>query len=298
MKINKLLFFLGISLIWSCGDTAGKKMTESGYEYQIYSDKAGDIAQPGQYVYFNLDILNDQDSVLQTYRNNPQIPVVQIPLEGDVAPGPANPIMDVLAMCSVGDSAGMFLPKDSIPQLPPQFAGYPFFEYRVSVVDILNEEEYKTKIEAEQKKAQEAAVILQAREADVAEMIKSTINKYNKNQLGDDLKIIEGDLKYVLHEEGTGPQIENGKVVLAQYYGAKLDGEEFDNSFKRGRGYPFTVGNRAVIAGWDVGFTALREGSKATLFIPAEMAYGEAGSPPNIAPNTDLVFYVEIEQVQ
>jgi len=298
MKFSKLIFFLGVSLIWSCGDTASKKMTKNGYEYQIYSDESGDKAQPGQYVYFDLDILNDQDSVLQTYRNNPQVPVVQIPLEGAVTPGPANPLMDLLAMCSVGDSAGMFLPKDSLPQLPTQFEGFPFFEYRVTVVDILDEDEYKAKVEKEQKIAQESAVILQAREADVAEMIKSTIDKYNNNQLGNDLKVIEGDLKYVLHEEGTGPQIEKGKVVLAQYYGAKLDGEEFDNSFKRGRGFPFTVGTGSVIPGWDTGFTALREGSKATLFIPAELAYGEAGSPPNIGPNADLVFYVEIDQVQ
>jgi len=274
-------------------------MTSSGYEYKIYNDKAGEVAQPGQYVYFNLDILNDQDSVLQTYRNQGQIPVVQVPIETDAAPpGPANPIMDVLALCSVGDSAGMFLPIDSIPQLPPQFAGYPFFEYRVAVVDILDEEAYQEKVAAEQKIAQEAAVILQAREGEVAEMIKSTIDKYNTNQLGNDLKVIEGDLKYVLHEEGTGPQVEPGKVILAQYYGAKLDGEEFDNSFKRGRGFPFTVGNGAVIKGWDLGFPALRQGSKATLFIPAELAYGEMGSPPNIGPNADLVFYVEVEQVQ
>jgi len=38
----------------------------------------------------------------------------------------------------------------------------------------------------------------------------------------------------------------------------------------------------------------LNPGSKAYLFIPSELGYGEMGSPPKIKPNSELVFYVEL----
>jgi len=51
-----------------------------------------------------------------------------------------------------------------------------------------------------------------------------------------------------------------------------------------------------VIPGWDEGLLLLNKGSKATLFIPASLAYGAAGSPPVIPENADLIFYVELEK--
>jgi FKBP-type peptidyl-prolyl cis-trans isomerase len=52
-----------------------------------------------------------------------------------------------------------------------------------------------------------------------------------------------------------------------------------------------------VIPGWDEGVALLNEGSKATLFIPYALAYGEAGSPPVIPAKSDLVFYIEVNKV-
>lgn len=285
-------------LLWSCGGGSSAKMTNTGYEYTFYNDASSAVAQPGQYVYYYLDILNDRDSLLQTNRKNPQRSVTMIPLGEDTAGAPPNPIMDVMMLSSVGDSIGLILPKDSIPNLPPQFSDIKHIEYKIVVTEIVDEEVYKQRVDEERAAAQVIAEKLQAREGEVAELVTSTIKKYNSGSLKNDLKTIEGDLKYLIIEEGTGPVAENGTVALAQYYGSKLDGESFDNSFKRGRGYPVNVGGGGVIQGWDKTFPYLKEGDKAFIFIPSDLGYGAMGSPPNIGPNEDLVFYVEIENVQ
>lgn len=294
-----LALLIPISIfIMSCDSQSPSQMTNTGYEYKVYHDASGAIARPGQYVYYFLDVLNDRDSLLQTNRKNPSRAVTMIPLTEDTAGAPLNPIMDVMMMSSVGDSIGLILPKDSIPNLPPQFSNITHIEYKIVVQEIVDEAIYKDRVEKERAEAQILAEQLKEREGDVAELVTSTIKKFNDGSLKNDLKTVEGDLQYLIIEEGTGALAENGTVALAQYYGSKLNGESFDNSFKRGRGFPVNVGAGGVIPGWDKTFPFLKEGDKAFIFIPSDLGYGEMGSPPNIGPNEDLVFYVEIENVQ
>ena len=59
----------------------------------------------------------------------------------------------------------------------------------------------------------------------------------------------------------------------------------------------FPQGARRVIAGWDLGFEGMRVGGKRRLFIPFQLAYGEAGRPPLIPPKSELIFDVELMAV-
>ncbi len=282
----------------SCQDSGGaRKMTPSGYEYTFYEDKAGETAKVGDYIYYFMDILDDKDSLLQTSRKNPQQPITTIPPEDDPTQQ-RNPIMDVMTTASVGDSIGLFLPKDSIPNLPPQFSDVAYIEYRLVVQEIVDEATFKERMDAEQAAAQEKAAALKGREAEVASITKNAIRRFNNGELDSELKTVEGDLRFYVVEQGDGPLAVNGSVAEVQYYGCTMDGEEFDNSFKRGRGFPLNVGSGGVIQGWDRTFPMLNEGSKVVVFIPADLAYGEMGSPPNIGPNADLAFYIEVENVQ
>ena len=52
------------------------------------------------------------------------------------------------------------------------------------------------------------------------------------------------------------------------------------------------------LTGWDVGVEGMREGGKRTLNIPANMAYGHRGAPPDIPPNAKLTFTVELVKVK
>jgi FKBP-type peptidyl-prolyl cis-trans isomerase FklB len=82
--------------------------------------------------------------------------------------------------------------------------------------------------------------------------------------------------------------------VTVHYRGTLLDGTEFDSSYSRGQ--PATFGVGGVIKGWQEALVMMRPGSKWELFIPPDLAYGDA-SPPTIPPGSLLRFEVELLSV-
>ncbi len=102
-------------------------------------------------------------------------------------------------------------------------------------------------------------------------------------------------VKYYVKESGDGKRVEDGSLVRVKYRGYFEDGEEFDRS--DGEHFEFLVGEGMVIKGWDLVFRYLREGDKATLWIPFELAYGEYGRG-SIPPNTNIMFDIEILEVK
>ena len=59
------------------------------------------------------------------------------------------------------------------------------------------------------------------------------------------------------------------------------DGTIFDKSIS-GPGFEFTLGKGEVIKGWDFGLKGMKVGGKRRLVVPAKLAYGKTGSPPDI----------------
>jgi FKBP-type peptidyl-prolyl cis-trans isomerase len=100
-------------------------------------------------------------------------------------------------------------------------------------------------------------------------------------------------LRYIDIAEGTGVAAAAGKRFTVHYTGWLKDGAKFDSSVDRNEPLDFVQGRRQVIAGWDVGFEGMKVGGKRRLFIPYQLAYGEAGSGP-IPPKAELIFDVEL----
>jgi peptidylprolyl isomerase len=93
--------------------------------------------------------------------------------------------------------------------------------------------------------------------------------------------------------EGAGAEAKAGDEVTVQYVGVGYDSkEEFDSSWSRGE--PSTFDLDEVIPGWNQGIAGMKVGGRRELTIPANLAYGPAGSPPVIGPNETLIFVVDL----
>jgi peptidylprolyl isomerase len=99
-------------------------------------------------------------------------------------------------------------------------------------------------------------------------------------------------------EEGDGATAAAGDQLSVKYVGVLFDGgTEFDSNFDTGQPFEFALGSGQVIPGWDEGLVGMKEGGRRQLTIPAELAYGAQGQPPDIPPNAALVFVIDLESV-
>jgi FKBP-type peptidyl-prolyl cis-trans isomerase len=105
-------------------------------------------------------------------------------------------------------------------------------------------------------------------------------------------------LKYVDLRVGDGPSPQVGQRLSVHYKGMLVNGKEFENSYDTGRPYQFEIGRGTVIKGWDEGILTMKLGGKRKLTIPPALAYGARGSPPNIPPNSTLIFEVELVDIK
>ena len=111
----------------------------------------------------------------------------------------------------------------------------------------------------------------------------------NKDKPG--VHVTESGLQYRVERAGNGAKPTASDIVRVHYRGTLMDGTEFDSSY--GRGQPAEFGLAQVIPGWSEGVALMPVGSKYTFWIPAQLAYGEAGGGP-IPPNAMLTFEVEL----
>lgn len=123
-------------------------------------------------------------------------------------------------------------------------------------------------------------------------------------------------LQYTITKKGVGSKPADGSTVYIHYAGYFEDGSLFDSSyteiakqygkFDQNRAdqngyapFPFQYGNKTgLIPGFLEGVHLLSFGDKITLFIPANLGYGEKGAGNVIPPNTNLIFELEILESQ
>lgn len=149
---------------------------------------------------------------------------------------------------------------------------------------ILND--YFATLEAES--AAEEAEIGAAMKKDGEEFLAANAKKQG-------VVVLPSGLQYKVLREGNDVMPGPADRVRCHYEGKFTNGQVFDSSYKRGE--PAVFGVNQVIAGWTEALQLMGEGAEWELYIPYNLAYGEAGAHGAIPPYAALIFKVQLLKV-
>lgn len=277
---------------FGCGD--GYKTTDDGLQYKIHTDAEGAPGQIGDMVSLRMKVYNAKDSLLEdgfTYPTPIEFVLQQATFKGGIEEG--------LLLLSKGDSATFKVPVDSMfneakgRERPKFLEKGSLMSFIIKIVDVVPNKEFK-------KKRIDFAKTQLNRVMQMPSAVKQGLTDdkilqeyFTKNKITP-LKSDFG-LYYTIETLGTGKQVVAGDSTTLHYTGTLLvTGKEFDSSKKHGKPFTFNVGLGEVIPGWDLGIALFKVGTKAKLYIPSTLAYGDKQAGPDITPNSILIFDVEV----
>jgi FKBP-type peptidyl-prolyl cis-trans isomerase len=306
-KVNSFILSAGLLLIASVGMVACKKTqtTSDGIEY-TYIKEGDKKPNNGEFVVYHFTAKNGNDSTFISSYDQPTPAYLQYNDSIEQKSG----IDEIFLNLKSGDSIVINSTAAKVfgaEGLPPFLTNDEEVTISIGVVDVLEEQVFQDYFNDladahQQKQSEEAVVQLQ-------EDVKIIEDYIAENNL--DATKTESGLFYVIEEEGSGPEVDQGDTVSVNYTGYVLNGTVFDTSlesvarendtFTEGRPYEpieVQVGMGRVIPGWDEGLQYLKEGSKAKLIIPSTLAYGPQQASEVIKANSVLIFDLEVTDVQ
>jgi len=117
-------------------------------------------------------------------------------------------------------------------------------------------------------------------------------------------------LEYMDIEEGSGRTAGLEDRVLLHWVGwlaggtfleSTRDAADENSDLPRSAGMDeprkTDLSDPAVIAGWRLGITGMKEGGRRRLIIPSDLAYGPRGKPPSIPPYSTLIYDIELVRI-
>ena len=132
-----------------------------------------------------------------------------------------------------------------------------------------------------------------AEQAEIAEAMKKEGEEFLAENAGKPgVVTLKSGLQYKVLKAGSGRKPGRTDKVRCNYEGSFVNGMVFDSSYNRGE--PAVFGVNQVIAGWTEALQLMAEGSEWELYIPYNLAYGEAGAHGAIPPCAALIFKVEL----
>ena len=242
-----------------------------------HDDSAAKLKE-GDIITFDLVIKNAADSTIKDSRKEGK------PLQDLVPPAAAagafkGSFENGLRLLSVGDSATIFVPVDSL-----------FKDANQQVPPFL-------------KRGTDVRFIVKIKKAQSRADFEKDMSKLAAEQTGKDVKLIEAFVagsgkKFIKTSTGLYASISNpgagegpqmGESWEVNYIGTFLDGKEFD----KGAGVAMPpVGQ--LVPGFNEALMLLKKGGKGTFVIPSALGYGAQGAAPRIPSNAILVFELEV----
>ncbi len=284
-----LIVFIG-GIVASCGQATYKK-TPGGMPYKIIS-----TSNDTQKV-FDGNIIKVQftrtfnDSVEFTTTNS--LPVY-IPVTGQSVP---YDLSEIWTKFKKGDSVIATQMMDTFIKRNPQHPDFVSGKYKkgdkigikMKILDVFTSDSLARVDEEEMNKAWAIKEVEL-----VANYIKENKINAQKTETGVFIETIEA---------GTGNPIVEGNYVSLSYTGKTFGGFKFDSNTDSTFGHleplRFTVGNREMIKGVDLGVLNLKKGAHVNIYIPSLLGYGSQPNPQSgIKPYEHLVFDVVVLDIK
>ncbi len=284
--MKQIYLFVTIIILFSaCSrDSEGYYTAENGLKYQYLKENPqGEKPKIGDYVEIKMAYANSSDSVLFNTKELGGSIKMQIR-----KPKYKTSYNEALQMLRTGERALFKIRADSFylktrrEKIPEFVKKDEYLTFDIELLKILSKEE----VQKEQK------LLDEQRKKDEDKLLDYYLQENNIST-----KPLISGLYYIETRKGTGKPSKAGSILTVHYKGKFLSGEIFDSSYKRNQPFSFTLGNGDVIAGWEEGFSKMKEGGKATFIIPSYLAYGKKGYGKIIAPYTTLIFEVELLKV-
>ena len=291
MKLFKNLFFIVFTLFITYSCVEKEKVLDNGTKLKYFKHGDGEAIDNGQIVMLNLQYFDHEgNELLNKVGNDPVV------LLKDSSWKNNGIIYEVIDNLEKGDSVFFQITTEKFLENDPRLATTPdslkdkLLSFYCGVENVMDKDEFES-FQREQ-----------------YEKMQNKMNNNTEEQLIIDAKIIDqyladknieaintaSGLRYVISEEGSGPNAPVGSLVEVHYTGMLIDGTTFDSSLDRGEPFEFTLGQGQVIRGWDEGIGYFNKGAKGTLYIPSALGYGSNGAGGTIPPNSILIFDIEL----
>lgn len=112
-----------------------------------------------------------------------------------------------------------------------------------------------------------------------------------QNATKEGVVVTESGLQIQMINEGTGATPSESDKVLVNYKGTLIDGTQFDANDS----IEFNI--NGVVAGFREGLMNMKEGGKAIITMPSDLAYGDRGAGQNIPGGSTLQFEVDLLKI-
>jgi len=305
--MNKKISYLLLAAVVLFTACKGKyKHAEGGLEYKVISKETGTKAVEGNFIEFNILAVYNDSTLYSTIDNGmPQY----VPYNPEQFP-PA--FRKIFGKVYVGDSIVVRISTDTLiskNQAAPFMKKGQFVYQYFTVTNIFTTEEQKDSAQATHQAVAEAKTyqknlgLLNKELAANADQLKADDKTLSDYIAAKHITATKGNWgTYVsITEPGTGAQIDSSDVALVNYTGKTLVDTVFDSNtdpkFKHVQPFAVDLGAMNVIPGWIDGLKQMKKGSKGMFLIPSSLAYGKNGSGSKIAPNTNLIFDIEVVDV-
>jgi FKBP-type peptidyl-prolyl cis-trans isomerase FkpA len=292
------IYIFFIAWVWvACGGSesgavfsgGSEKMTSSGVKYIFYQqNQKNKKAQPGDLITFHLIIQNHQDSTLRnTYREG-KTGIQELPLESEFFIGKEY-FKDIFNQVAEGDSLSFWIKVDSLVNKSGflKTAKTPLgtqVKYTVKILKVRSKAEIKQELEKN----------LQAQRRKDSLLITKHLDSLIKQKKNLQIWQTKSGLRYYFSQESKGKQPIEGDTISVNYVGKFLDGTIYNSSDATTE---FVLGSTLPV-GLDEGLALLKEGSKATFFLPSELGFGEEGMGNLVPPHAILIFEVELVKIR